>query len=43
MENQRNDSRKMFEEIDKYQEYAKKIHILGAELDRLKDENKTYD
>ena len=29
--------------IDEYQDYARRIHILGAEIDRLQAENKAYD
>lgn len=29
--------------VDEYQDYAKRIHILGAEIDRLRAENKAYD
>ena len=29
--------------IDEYQDYAKRIHILGAEIDRLTAENKAFD
>lgn len=29
--------------IDEYQDYARRIHILGAEIDRLTAENKSYD
>ena len=29
--------------IEEYQDYAKRIHILGAEIDRLQAENKSYD
>lgn len=29
--------------IEEYQDYAKRIHILSAEIDRLQAENKAYD
>jgi uncharacterized small protein (DUF1192 family) len=29
--------------IEEYQDYARRIHILGAEIDRLKAENKALD
>lgn len=29
--------------IDEYQDYARRIHILGAEIDRLRAENQAYD
>jgi hypothetical protein len=33
----------MNKRIDEYQDYARRIHILGAEIDRLTGENKAYD
>jgi len=33
----------MSQRIDEYQDYAKRIHILGAEIDRLRAENKAFD
>lgn len=33
----------MNKKIDEYQNYANKIHILNAEIDRLRDENTKYD
>jgi hypothetical protein len=33
----------MSSRIDEYQDYASRIHILGAEIDRLQLENKSYD
>ena len=33
----------MTSKIEEYQDYAKRIHILGAEIDRLQAENKAYD
>lgn len=33
----------MTNKIEEYQDYAKRIHILGAEIDRLQAENKAYD
>jgi len=33
----------MCQRIDEYQDYAKRIHILGAEIDRLRLENKAFD
>ena len=35
-----NDTIGLSKRIDEYQDYAKRIHILGAELDRLTQENK---
>jgi hypothetical protein len=31
------------QKIDEYQDYARRIHILGAEIDRLQAENKAFD
>lgn len=33
----------LVKKIDEYQDYANRIHILGAEIDRLKIENKALD
>ncbi len=33
----------MVKKVEEYQDYAKRIHILGAEIDRLRAENKAYD
>ena len=33
----------MTRQIEEYQDYARRIHILGAEIDRLRAENKNYD
>lgn len=33
----------MASRIDEYQDYARRIHILGAEIDRLQLENKAFD
>lgn len=33
----------MVKKIEEYQDYAKRIHILGAEIDRLRIENKAFD
>lgn len=33
----------LVKKVDEYQDYAKRIHILGAEIDRLTAENKAYD
>ena len=33
----------LMKKIDEYQDYAKRIHILGAEIDRLTTENKSFD
>jgi uncharacterized small protein (DUF1192 family) len=33
----------MSKRIEEYQDYAKRIHILGAEIDRLTGENRAYD
>jgi len=30
-------------QIEEYQDYARRIHILGAEIDRLRAENKAFD
>lgn len=38
-----NESKAMTNKIEEYQDYAKRIHILGAEIDRLQAENKAYD
>lgn len=29
--------------VEEYQDYARRIEILGAEIDRLRAENKAYD
>lgn len=34
---------KLVHQIDEYQDYAKRIHILNAEIDRLRGENKNFD
>lgn len=33
----------MSRQIEEYQDYARRIHILGAEIDRLRIENKNFD
>lgn len=33
----------MTRQIEEYQDYARRIHILGAEIDRLRAENKALD
>ena len=33
----------LMQKIDEYQDYARRIHILGAEIDRLQAENKAFD
>ena len=33
----------LIQKIEEYQDYAKRIHILGAEIDRLTKENKGLD
>ena len=33
----------LVQKIEEYQDYAKRIHILGAEIDRLRAENKAFD
>jgi len=33
----------LVKKVEEYQDYAKRIHILGAEIDRLRAENKAYD
>lgn len=38
-----NESKTMSSKIEEYQDYAKRIHILSAEIDRLQAENKAYD
>lgn len=37
------ETRGLLRQIDEYQDYARRIHILGAEIDRLRSENKTLD
>ena len=33
----------LVKKVEEYQDYAKRIHILGAEIDRLRAENKAFD
>ena len=33
----------MVKKIEEYQDYARRIHILNAEIDRLRTENKAFD
>lgn len=33
----------LVKKIEEYQDYATRIHILGAEIDRLRAENKAFD
>lgn len=33
----------LMKKIDEYQDYANRIHILGAELDRINDINRKLD
>ena len=43
VQNSEQESLKLARQIDEYQDYARRINILDAELDRLKAENKTLD
>ena len=33
----------LVKKIEEYQDYARRIHILNAEIDRLRNENKAFD
>lgn len=37
------ETRSLARQIEEYQDYARRIHILGAEIDRLRSENKAFD
>ena len=43
VQNSEQESLKLARQIDEYQDYARRINILDAELDRLKAENKALD
>ena len=43
MQKSEQETRNLYRQIEEYQDYARRIHILGAEIDRLKAENKAYD
>ena len=34
---------KLQQQIEEYQDYARRIHILGAEIDRLQSDNRSLD
>ena len=37
------ETKNLARQIEEYQDYARRIHILGAEIDRLRAENKNFD
>jgi predicted RNase H-like nuclease (RuvC/YqgF family) len=37
------ETKNLTRQIEEYQDYARRIHILGAEIDRLRAENKNFD
>ena len=43
VERSEKDTVALLRQIEEYQDYARRIHILGAEIDRMQSENKELD